>query len=219
MIRFILIFILVIGLYGKSKYSDKYPSFISKEDILLLKDLEIVSYRLNNLKLNKRHLDISKLYKFIKSHKILKQEYTRAKLYLNANAGFKKRGYGADETREYYKIELALKVPIIDKKTELEQIEKLQTYNLKILNVIRDYAETKTKLYVLKKELDFIQIKTRVIKGEMVSGFKYRDEYFKILDKLRDSKQEYLLLIDRYIYLREYLKDIVYNPKELEKLL
>jgi hypothetical protein len=209
---------------GLPRYYDRAPDRIVKSDLQLLDKLDRITYGIAERK--SRDIDVAKIYDFIIKHKAHISEYDMLKVTTTLDIGSRTKNpysnyynYNPIESKQFYSAYIEFTYPIWDKKTEMRINNEILDYNLGILKKIEEYAAARQDYFDATEELEFLRVKQRVMKGEVLSGIKYREERFAILDKIRDAKVRARKARDHARVLQLYLLNLVTDPEGLLKLL
>lgn len=206
------------------KYYDRHPSKITKEDIKLLDKLDDLAYMLAERRGHK--IDVAAIYDFILRTKTHIDEVNLFKVMATMDIGSRTRNpysnyhsYNPIHSKQFYSAYIEFTYPIWDKKTEQRVRNNELTYNLSILQKIQDYAQAYEDMQDAAEELEFLRMKQHVIKGEVLTGVKYRDERFQLLDKIREAKIKFRKARQETRILQIYLLNLTTDPNGLIKLL
>ena len=190
---FVLLFIPVILLSENSeisdnKFYDEKPNKITKEDLKTIKKFDDEIYKIVETK--HKIISISRIYQHIQKHKNHKDDYFRPVINAMGRIGSKTKRANTElgdelyNDREYYNVYLSLKIPLLDRKTEMLLHNKKITYNARVLEVIEQYAFSYQEINSLKEEVMLYRLLQIRDKGLEKSGVKYMDERIETLKSL-----------------------------------
>ena len=189
------------------KYYDLNPSLITTKDLKIIDSFDDLMYEIVERKSKK--IDIAKIYNFIKKTKKYKHNYNKLKVTVTSKIGTAKEN-------SFY-IEMAY--PLFDKKRQIEEKNNRLKYDLDILKKIEEYAKSIQDAEVLKEKLEFLRLKQILLKAEVKSGVKYRDERLLLLEKILETKNDLRKAYKKREVLKIYLLDLTTDQQKLKELL
>lgn len=201
---------------------DHHPSVITNSDLKLVKNFDKKAY--SAVEKRTKRVDIAKIYHFIINNKRYIHDYNRVVVKVAGRAGLRtRRGYTdtVDTSRKkgYYNAYLEVSYPLYDKKHQKQINNEKLKYNLQVLKKVEEYADAVVAVENQKELLDFLRMKQRLIKTEVKTGIKYRDERIQILDKMMLAKMKLREAIEARDTTKIYLLNLTTKPTQLEKML
>lgn len=200
MIKKVIMLIIPLLVNGSEKFYDDTPNKITKDNLEVIKEFDKEIYRIVETK--HKIIDVSKIYRFILNNKSHKDDYFRPTVDAVGKVGSrtKRANEFNDEIyndREYYSVYLSLKIPLLDKKTEMTLHNRMIEYNARILEVIEAYSFAYQEINSLKEEVELYRLLQIRDKALEKSGIKYLDQRIETLkslmivrSKLRYKKQD-----------------------------
>ena len=189
------------------KYYDLNPSKITTKDIKTIDRFDDLAYEITERRTKK--IDIAKIYDFIKKTKKYKHNYNKLKVTVASKIGTAKEN-------SFY-IEVAY--PLFDKKRQIEEENNKLQYDLNMLAKIEEYAKSVQDVELLREKLEFLRLKQILLKAEVKSGVKYRDERLLLLEKILTIKNDLRKAYEKREVLKIYLLDLSSDQQNLKELL
>jgi len=212
-----------IVLLSEDVFFDNKPNKITREDLKTIKKFDDEIYKIVETK--HKIINISKIYNHIQRYKNHQDDYFRPVVTAMGRVGSKTKRASTEagdelyNDREYYNVYLSLKVPLLDKKTEMTLHNKKIEYNAKTLNIIEQYAFAYQEINSLKEEVTLYRLLQIRDKGLEKSGIKYMDERIETLKALMIARSKLRYKEQDIKGLKEELLLMTTDPIGLEKLL
>jgi len=206
-----------------NKFYDNKPNKITKDDLTTIKKFDDEIYRIVETK--HKIISVSRIYNHIKRYKSHIDDYFKPVVMAMGRVGSKTKRASTElgddiyNDREYYNVYLSLKVPLLDRKTEMTLHNKEIEYNAKILNVVEKYAFTYQEVNSLKEEVTLYRLIQIRDKGLEKSGIKYMDERIETLKSLMVARSNLRHKEQDLQGLKEELLLMTTDPIGLAKLL
>jgi len=189
------------------KYYDLNPSEITTKDIKIIDHFDDLVYEITERRTKK--INIAKIYEFIKRTKKYKHNYNKLKVTVASKIG----------TAKENSIYIEVAYPLFDKKRQIEEENNKLQYDLNILAKIEEYAKSVQDVEVLREKLEFLRLKQILLKAEVKSGVKYRDERLLLLEKILTTKNDLKKAYEKKEVLKIYLLDLSSDQQNLKDLL
>jgi len=206
-----------------NKFYDVKPNKITKNDLETIKKFDDEIYKIVETK--HKIISISKIYDHIQKYKNHKDDYFRPVITAMGRIGSKTKRVNTElgdelyNDREYYNVYLSLKIPLLDRKTEMMLHNKKIAYNARIIEVIEQYAFAYQEINSLREEVMLYRLLQIRDKGLEKSGVKYMDERIETLKLLMIARSKLRYKEQDLKGLREELMLMTTDPIGLVELL